>query len=562
MNFKALTSLLIATLLVLSSNSSAQFDSGQTSFNPAQQEFLAVEDAYRVQVEQFNNSVLIRWQNAPNYYLYRHMFGARVHQQNQTTPVELNLPDGIRKYDPIFEKELEVYYGTTDIQISGITLSEGAILSLDYQGCADAGLCYPPETRHFSLNDGLFTRISEPQPQMPSTTETPSEFSWWLIIPAILGGLILNAMPCVFPVIALKATSFIAAGQHAKSHALAYTAGVISCFVALALVIITLNQLGNNVGWGFHLQSPIMIAMLCYLFTAMACILALDLPIAQSIMGLGSELQQGSSKRASFFTGLLAVVVASPCTAPFMGVAMGAALTQSPMATLLIFAAIGFGLALPILILSLWPALISRLPKPGPWMVTVRELMLFPLLATVIYLLWVIGHQAGVNAIAFISLGSLLIGFAAWCYGKQSRTGKISALIAAVLALVISGTISIKEKQSDAGDWLVYSPQALEQAASKGPVFVDVTAAWCITCIANRSAIESDQVTELVNAKNITLIEADWTTPDPIISNYLASFNRAGVPLYVYYPNGLDSAIVLPQLLTPDTISSYLQDQQ
>jgi len=562
MNIKAISLLVIGLLFIASATVHAQFGDTQTSFNPVQQEFLSVEDAYTVKIDTFNNDILIRWENAPNYYLYRHMFGARIHQQDQTAPVGLILPDGIRKYDPIFEKELEVYYGTTDIRIADTNLSDGSILSLDYQGCADAGLCYPPETRHFELQQGTFIRIEAPQPATATTTAPSSPFSWWLIFPAIIGGLILNAMPCVFPVIALKASSFIAAGKQAKAHALAYTLGVISCFIVLALIIITLNQLGNNVGWGFHLQSPLMIALLSYLFTAMACVLALDLPIAQSIMGVGSDLQQGSSKRASFFTGLLAVVVASPCTAPFMGVAMGAALTQSPLATLLIFAAIGFGLALPILVLSLWPALIAKLPKPGPWMVTVRELMLFPLLATVIYLLWVIGHQAGVNAIAYISIGALLIGFAIWSYNKQTTTAKVSALIAAVAALLISASIDIKKTSNASDDWLIYSPQTLAEATANGPVFVDVTAAWCITCIANRSAIDSTQVMDLVAEQNITLIEADWTTPDPVISDYLASFNRAGVPLYVYYPNGMDSAVVLPQLLTPNAISDYLLEQQ
>ncbi len=561
MMYRSAVIVITLALNLFASSTMAQFDGTSSgTFGSKTTQFLSIEQAYQVSPYLSDNQLSMLWTAAPSYYLYQHMFSAQIKQGGQTTPLKITFPDGKLKYDEIFNKELTVYYGSTDLLSDNLTLDQGDILSLTFQGCADAGLCYPPETWYFEYSGAeSFYQIDAPTTSAQSDRVGSTSFSWWLILSALLGGLILNAMPCVFPVIALKATSFVNSGDQARPHAWAYTAGVLSSFLMFAAFIILLAQAGTTVGWGFHLQSPLTIAMLSYLFTAMAIVLALDLPIAHTLMGLGSEKQTGASKQASFFTGLLAVVVASPCTAPFMGVAMGAALTQSPLATVVIFLSLGMGLALPILVLSYWPALIKRLPKPGPWMVTVRELMVFPLMATSIYLVWVLGQQIGMTGATQVLLGALLVAMAIWSYGKATKLSKLSALVLTAVAIILANPDSTSKKETSLG-WLEYTPATLEEAKQKGPVFVDVTAAWCITCIANRSAIESEAVSLYFKQNNITLIEADWTIPNDDISSYLKSFGRAGVPLYVYYPDNEQSPKVLPQLLTSDLILKNIQE--
>ena len=235
---------------------------------------------------------------------------------------------------------------------------------------------------------------------------------------------------------------------------------------------------------------------------------------------------------------------------------MGAALTQSASATLAIFAAIGLGMASPILVLSYWPALIKRLPKPGMWMVRVREFMVFPLLATALYLMWVLGQQTGVNGLTLVALGTLLLAMALWLFNMASKIAKVSAVLLLLLSFVFLQPPSVQESK-----WINYSDQSLASAQAEGPVFVDVTAAWCITCLANKRVLDSKATQALFEEYDVTLIEADWTSADEQISRYLSSYRRAGVPLYVYYPNGAGSGIVLPQLLTEQIVRATISAQ-
>ena len=542
-------SLTLATLLILVSTAAfAQF-TDNAAF-PAAPSFLAVDEAYQASPEWRDGELSVIWDAKPGYYLYQHQFAHQLNGQ----PLDVSYPDtAIIKFDEFFNQELSVFYDNAYVVATTLEPSVGDILTLSFQGCADAGLCYPPETWHFEyLGNGAFSSTEVEQAEYSNLDVAPlatPSFSWLMIFSAFLGGLILNAMPCVFPVLALKATSFINAGASAKQHAWIYTAGVVLSFLLFAVVIVALALAGQKVGWGFHLQSPVMVTILIYLFVAMALVLALDMPLAQRLMGAGSELQQGHSKSASFFTGLLAVVVASPCTAPFMGAAMGAALTQSATATFAIFIAIGFGMAAPILVLSYWPGLIQRLPKPGLWMVKVREFMVFPLLATALYLLWVVGQQTGVTGLTMIALGALLIALALWLINMPSKGAKLSGVILVALAAYLA-----QPSEPTTSKWVDYSPLALTQARSEGPVFVDVTAAWCITCLANKRVLNAETTQSAFTANNVTLIEADWTSADENISRYLSLYGRAGVPLYVFYPANSEAGIVLPQLLTERVI--------
>ncbi|WP_298635587.1 protein-disulfide reductase DsbD domain-containing protein [uncultured Umboniibacter sp.] len=541
--------LTLASLLIFASTAAfAQFSDNATF--PAAPSFLAVDEAYQASPEWRNGELSVIWEAEPGYYLYQHQFS---HILNGQT-LNVDYPDtAIIKFDEFFNQELSVFYDNAYVVAQTDAPNVGDMLVLTFQGCADAGLCYPPETWYFEyLGNGEFSPTDEIETTAASSIVAPiatPSFSWLMVFSAFLGGLILNAMPCVFPVLALKATSFINAGASARQHAWIYTAGVVLSFLLFAAVIVGLALAGQQVGWGFHLQSPIMVTILIYLFVAMALVLALDMPLAQRLMGAGSELQQGHSKSASFFTGLLAVVVASPCTAPFMGAAMGAALTQSAAATFAIFIAIGFGMAAPILVLSYWPGLIQRLPRPGLWMVKVREFMVFPLLATALYLLWVVGQQTGVTGLTMIAFGALLIAMGLWLINMKSKGAKLSGLVFLLLAVYAA-----KPSAPSSSNWVSYSEVALTEARQAGPVFVDVTAAWCITCLANKRVLNDEEIQTEFTANNVTLMEADWTSADENISRYLSSYGRAGVPLYVYYPNAGEAGIVLPQLLSKNII--------
>ncbi|NVK10463.1 MAG: thioredoxin family protein [Gammaproteobacteria bacterium] len=558
--------LMLCTMLVtFSATAFAQFDGGNSGFDPAsngEPRFLSVEQAFTVSFSSTSEQTTIRFDAQPTYYLYERQFSLEASLPNgQRVPLEFEVSEGLTKFDEIFQEELTVHYDFAELTAPFVATSSDTIISIDFQGCTDKGLCFPPTTWHFQLNDaGIWTQIeSAPMANSAPTPQAVAPFSFWMLLSAFLGGLILNLMPCVFPVLALKATSFVNAGDNAKEHGWIYTLGVVLSFLAFALVISIFAAAGTAVGWGFHLQNPVMVSIIAIIFVAMVSVLLLDLPIANKLMGVGGSLQQGSTKSASFFTGLLAVVVASPCTAPFMGVAMGAALTQSVFATFLTFGAIGLGMASPILVMSYWPALIKRLPRPGAWMNTARELLAFPLLATVIYLIWVVGRQTGIDGASLLLCALLLVVLSLWLLKQGTRLAQSLAVISFVCAVYLVPTEFAAPGKNSDSRWLGYSPTLLSEKREDGPVFVDVTAAWCITCIANRQVLESDTVLSAFEEKDVTLIEADWTVPDEEISSYLSEFGRAGVPLYVYYPSIDAQPVVLPQILTESSLLEVLE---
>ncbi|MFO7640050.1 MAG: protein-disulfide reductase DsbD family protein [Candidatus Competibacteraceae bacterium] len=396
---------------------------------------------------------------------------------------------------------------------------------------------------------------------------------------ALLGGVLLNLMPCVFPVLSLKALGL---ARHAhespgavRAHGLAYTAGVLVCFALVAGVLIALRAAGEQIGWGFQLQSPMFVALLAYFMFALALSLSGVFEIGGRLMGIGGTLADRPGYSGSFATGALAVVVATPCTAPFMGAALGFALTQPWLVSLTVFLALGLGLALPYLLLSFSPALLRFLPRPGPWLERGKQLLAFPLYATAAWLVWVLSQQAGPDGVAAALAGMILIAFAIWlaqavrAAGRGWRlTGCAGAALALVLALGLTRLPAtepessyVASQASSAVAWEPFSPARLAELQAAGrPVFVNFTAAWCITCLVNeRVALSSARVAlELVD-REVVALKADWTHRDPVITAALADFGRGGVPLYLLYAPQATEPVILPQILTEALVLQNLQ---
>ncbi len=382
-------------------------------------------------------------------------------------------------------------------------------------------------------------------------------------------------MPCVFPVLSLKVLSIAGkggAGGGQAMHGLVYTAGVVLSFMAVAALLIGLRQAGAAIGWGFHLQSPTFVAALAYLFFVLGLSLSGMINLGAGIMGVGNSLAAKSGYAGSFFTGVLATVVASPCSAPFMGSALGFAMTQPAVTALTIFAALGFGMAAPFLLLTLSPATLRRLPKPGAWMEGFKQLLAFPLYGAVVWLLWVLGKQSGVNGMAAVAGGCVLLALGLWIRERASRHKHsllLRALAVAVLLLALlvlrSPLLAAKpavEGPDASANWENYDPARLAQLRAQGKaVFVNVTADWCITCLANEKlALSSAIVTDAFARRGIHYLKGDWTNSDPVLTRLLWQHGRSGVPLYLFYPaRPAAEPRILPQLLTPGIVLEALE---
>lgn len=394
-----------------------------------------------------------------------------------------------------------------------------------------------------------------------------------MLLFAFLGGLILNLMPCVFPILAIKALSIARLSGHERGgvrrHAAAYTAGVLVSFAGLGALLLLLKAAGALVGWGFQFQSPVFVAAMAFLFMLIGLNLSGVFEIDGSIVSAGSGLAGRGGLIGSFFTGFLAVLVATPCTAPFMGVAIAAALAASPVATLAVLLALGLGLAAPYLALALIPGLVRLLPKPGAWMAVLKQTLAFPMYATVAWLLWVISQQAGPDGVLAVAAGLVLVGLAAWAFGvTQSREGRIRSLGHAAAGLAMAGALALllglntapAAVASASDEVQPYSAARLAALRAEGrPVFVNLTAAWCVTCKINEQvALASSTVRQAFTARHVAYLKGDWTRPDPEISALLHEHGRDGVPLYLFYPAKGGEPIVLPQLLTAGIVLDEL----
>ena len=391
---------------------------------------------------------------------------------------------------------------------------------------------------------------------------------------AVAGGVLLNVMPCVFPILSLKALSLARGGVSeavARRDALAYAAGVVLVCTALGGTILLLRAGGAQIGWAFQLQDPRVITALLLLMTAIALNLAGLFEVALPGGGGGQALAGQAGAAGSFWTGALAAFVATPCAGPFMAGALGAALVLPPVAGLLVFAGLGIGLALPFVAIAFIPALRRRLPRPGPWMLTFRRILAVPMFATAAALAWVLGRQAGVPGMTLGLAGALVLGLALWWLGLRQRGGGGTVLLpaaiglaAAVAALLMVGRMP-EANAAGAGASATLGAEpfsaarlAALQAAGK-PAFVYFTADWCLTCKVNeRGALASDAVAAAFKRAGVTVLEGDWTNGDAAITAFLDSRGRSGVPLYLFY--GRDgSATELPQLLTTGALLAAVE---
>jgi len=414
----------------------------------------------------------------------------------------------------------------------------------------------------------------------PENTETGSNITILsALIYALLGGMVLNLMPCVFPVLSIKALSLVKiADEHptlAKMHGLAYTAGVILSFIAIAAILLILKSAGAQIGWGFQLQNPIVVGALAYLLFIIGLNLMGYFEFGNRLGNVGNKLTQGSGLNGSFFTGVLATLVATPCTAPFMAAAIGFALTQAAIVNLAVFTALGLGLALPYLALSFAPALQRIMPKPGAWMNTFKELLAFPIFLSAVWLTWVIAKQAGSTGVLQLLIGMSAIGFGIWLLRKSARKMalKIIAILffAASLFMLIMPTAQTQDTNAQAqqakefGE--TFTPQKLETllAEETAPIFVEMTAAWCITCKVNHAtSININSTKKAFADNNVRYLIGDWTNQDPQITKYLNRYGRNGVPIYVFYgakdENGQrPEAKILPQILSPTSITKMFK---
>jgi thiol:disulfide interchange protein/DsbC/DsbD-like thiol-disulfide interchange protein len=417
-----------------------------------------------------------------------------------------------------------------------------------------------------------------------AASESTSHSLAVLLLFAILGGMILNLMPCVFPVLSIKAIGLV---EQAKKHpaavrakGLVFAAGVVSSMLCLAGVLLVLRAGGEQVGWGFQLQSPLFVTLLVYLLLAVGLNLSGVFEVGGGLAGVGDGLTQGDSYRAAFFTGVLTTLVATPCTAPYMAVAAGAALSQPPFFALCIFAALGFGLALPYLVLSFAPWMRRALPKPGAWMDTLKQIFAFPIYASAAWLLWVLAQQTSPFGLGAALAGAILIALAAWAYQKSKSSasrGRVAALVTATLAVLLAIVLPVRFADvaaaasgsstggAPAADgWQRYDAAQVAKLNALGkPLLVNFTASWCLTCLVNeRNAFNDSAVQEVFRNKGVTLMKGDWTNRDPAITQALAAFGRAGVPLYVVYNGkpGSSEPVVLPQLLTASVVRNAFAD--
>ena len=395
---------------------------------------------------------------------------------------------------------------------------------------------------------------------------------------AFLGGLILNLMPCVFPILSMKAAA-LAGHTHeargARLQGLAFLAGVLATFVFLAGFLVGAKAAGASLGWGFHLQSPAVVAALALIMLLVALNLSGLFEVGTSVQGVGGSLSSRQGLLGAFFTGALTVVVAAPCTAPFMGPAIGIALLSSPIEAILVFLALGLGLALPFVALSFAPSLFRKLPPPGSWMNVLRRALAFPMFAAALWLVWVLSRQAGPDGLARLLAAALVVAVGAWLFGLGQRRSDtrvrfplmalaLGAWVGAFLAVTVPAYSQPAAAQPAASALPSerWSPERLAQLRAEGrPVFVNFTADWCLTCKVNEgAALATDQTAEAFAQAGAVYLVADWTNRDAAIAQALAERGRAGVPLYLVYPKGGGEPKALPQLLTPGMVAEAVRE--
>jgi thiol:disulfide interchange protein DsbD len=570
------------------------------------------------------NTLLLRFTPAPGYYLYRDKTTLKFDPaatRAGIAPGAPKWPAGTRHHDEHFG-DVIVFFDQVDVPLPLLRTRGGAAkvaVTATFQGCQTDGICYPPMARTVTLDvpAGTITPKAEstatPLPADATATasattgegeaSTPAGSAaseataasaptkpgdaatrrhadlnlFTALLLALLGGMVLNLMPCVLPVLSLKALSLAGNGEdpaRARRHALWYTAGVVLSFMLLGGLALGLRQAGLALGWGFQLQQPVVVATLALLMFGLGLSMSGVWHVGGRWTGMGHALTTKTGPLGDFFTGVLAVVVATPCTAPFMGTALAWAFTAPTAVALLVFLALGLGLALPFLVIGFVPALAHRLPRPGAWMETFKQALAFPLYLTAAWLAWVLARQRGADAMGWWLLAAVLLAFTAWAWTRARTTGHRWAMAAAAFAAVAliwplraihtlprpaATTIAAPNEGIVA---VPFTEQRLADLRASGRVvFVNVTADWCVTCKANERAVfRTDAFRDAMAATNAVYMVGDWTDVDPALTAFLQRFKAVGVPLYVVFPRNGGEGRVLPVVLTGDSVREALAE--
>jgi len=542
-------------------------------------------------IAQSPTTILARWTMPKNYYLYRDKSIVTLADGNGVQLGAPQWPAGVDHTDEHFGM-VKVYFDQVELPITLLReqgTAQSVKLHAEYQGCLENGICYPvmqkdvavelpaasleqlaaakaafvpPATKSAAAEAApataaaTTTRADSPQPSLAGILGA--------LLAALLGGLVLNLMPCVLPVLSLKVLGLAQSGESAekaRKHALVYTAGVLVAFAAIGLAVVGLRAAGQALGWGFQLQQPVFVAVLVYVLFAIGLSLSGVFNIGAGLAGVGQNLGNRSGAAGDFFTGVLAVVVASPCTAPFMGSALAYAFSASSLVALLVFLALGVGLALPFLLVGFVPALAARLPRPGAWMETLKQLLAFPMYLTAVWLVWVLGNQRGIDAVGWVLIGAVVLALGLWWWERSRyRDGVLARAFAALVVLSaalplwqVGHLATPKAAQAANADAVVYSAERLAALRAEGRgVFVDVGADWCVTCKVNEKAVlDTDAFRDLLKRNNTVFMTADWTNVDPAITAFLQQYKAVGVPLYVVFRAGEPGpGHALPTVLT------------
>lgn len=536
---------------------------------------LPAEQAFRFEaLATARDRLLLRWTMPKGYYLYRDQTTLKVDGAPQVTLTPA-WPAGTAHHDEHYG-DVTVYFGQVEVPV-GINGDLGGrralTLQASFKGCQQGGICYPVMTRNVRVDLGdAATASSSASNENPDAATVGKTTLWLALLLALGGGLILNLMPCVLPVLSIKAVSVLESGEspaRARSHALMYTAGVLVSFAIIGIAIVALRSAGHALGWGAQLQQPLVVGALACIMFAVGLSMSGVVQFGASLGNTGAALANRSGPAGDFFTGVLAVVVASPCTAPFMGSALAYAFAAPMLYALLVFLMLGIGLSLPFLLVGFVPSLARRLPRPGAWMETLKQVLAFPMYLTAVWLAWVLAQQRGADAIGLLLVTMVLLAMTLWWFERSRHRGAVSkafVLLLAVLTAIPMVYLSKVQRPTAIGataDGVVaYSPDRLAELRKAGtPVFVDMTADWCVTCKANEHAVlDTDAFRALLAKTGAVYMKGDWTDVNPTIAAFLQQYHSPGVPLYVVFPKGGGAGKQLPTVLTGSIVEQALTE--
>ena len=538
---------------------------------------LPPEQAFRLDaLASSPHQLLLRWTMPKGYYLYRDKITLQLQDAAGLT-LQPAWPAGVVHQDGQYG-DVTVYFDQLELPltVTGDLAGRRQLTVLaSFLGCQSGGVCYPlmHRTLTIALDGSSASAASMSAVQTPPAGSPPAPLQVSLFAALLLalgGGLILNLMPCVLPVLSIKAVGVLESGGSpaaARRHALFYTAGVLASFAALGLGILALRAAGHALGWGTQLQQPLVVGVLALVMLAVGLSMSGVVQFGATLGNTGAGLATRSGPAGDFFTGVLAVVVASPCTAPFMGSALAYAFAAPMLSALLVFLTLGVGLALPFLAVGFIPALARLLPRPGRWMETLKQMLAFPMYLTAVWLAWVVANQRGADAVGLLLVAAVLLAMTLWWIERSRQRGPFSRVLVLVLALLTLLPVYLlaqvpppQRGSSSVAGVVAYSPQKLtELRAADIPVFVDIGADWCVTCKANEhTVLDTPAFRDLLKRTGAVYMKGDWTNVDPTISAFLQAYHTPGVPLYVVFPKHGGPGRQLSTVLTASLVARAL----